>query len=243
MEILERRSHRANITGAWINGVCLLCTAVNVYLSWRMLQIMEHPPSSPSGGVAVTIPIWPFVVIIATGILGIVAVLINARAWWLQGEISKKFPRIYPSVKEPGEVKDHQLQTRLVLENRGELDAHEVNVGDIQLRVGTIRSFSGLVGVIPVGDKAEITQQCDSYGPGFSRNIIVPLKKEFASFNDGRESISIPVLITYSDFRRSRYRTKCDLVFNGIVDSLKPELYSDWRSVEFHNFEFGKDED
>lgn len=178
--------------------------------------------------------------------------LSRAREFYRQCEEEKRnalkkleevrMPRIYPTLKEPGEVSDHPMQTRLVLENGGETEAHNVEVKEIQLRIGKVTFTDHPIGVIHPTQKEEITPRCDAFGPAFSMNIIYALRKEFGTYTDQltRETISIPMIVTYLDFQDQKFETTCDLVFHAIRDALKPNFGNDKPSVEFQNFHFGK---
>lgn len=158
-----------------------------------------------------------------------------------QKRVKDSDPRAYLSLQEPGEVPGQSLATRLVIANRGGSDAHNVKVHDMVMRSATIR-FDGPIGVIAAGDDAPATPTCDRFGPAFSRNILMALKKEAETYEDIilKETISVPIRVTYADFRGVEFETTCDLIYHAIRDALKQTLGDDKPSVEFHNFTFRK---
>ena len=154
-------------------------------------------------------------------------------------EVQDKDPRLYLSVTESGQISEHPLETRLVLKNRGESDAHNVEVPPIAMRAGSIK-FDGPIGVIAPQGEASLTPTCDCFGPAFSRDLIRALVKEADTYKDLRETITIPVFATYSNFRGTKFEMNCDLIFNAINNALKTQFNIDKPSVEFHNYRFKK---
>lgn len=153
-----------------------------------------------------------------------------------------KAPRVYLRLIEPGDVPNHPMQTRLVLENRGETEGHNVEVEEVQLRIGKVTFGDHPIGVIHPTKKEEVETRCNAFGPAFMMNIIYALKKEFGTYNDqlNHETLSIPMVVTYFDFQEQKFETRCDLVFYAIRDAMKPNFFKDQPSVEFQNFHIRK---
>jgi hypothetical protein len=158
-------------------------------------------------------------------------VLVSESSSDTQSQVRETDPRIYVSLKKCGEVENHPLESRLVLSNVGKEPAHNISVEDLKFRVGTV-TFDGPIGLIAGNGNEAVVPRSTAFGPAFNRDIVRVLEKEFGTYGDQieREKITVPLTVTYSDYRGTRFETTCDLVFNGIANALK-NLVTD-RQVE-----------
>lgn len=166
----------------------------------------------------------------------------EAKAAEDAAKLSPESPRLYPSLKEPGSVTGREMETRLVLTNEGGSHAHGITIASLDLRSGAV-SFEAISVIAPNGNGESVPNLGNGVGALFKRNIIHALEAEWETYPDYidgklKQTISIPLVITYSDYRGLRYETACDLVFNGIVEALKGPFKHHTPSVEFCNFRF-----
>jgi hypothetical protein len=105
MATLEEKAHHATIVGCCIAGVCLLLTVFTAFITWKMYKLMPPPTTNPpvGDGAAVT-PFWILILLCVFGLLSVIAVAINARAWYLQSRPKReRVPNITPD--EPSRLK------------------------------------------------------------------------------------------------------------------------------------------
>jgi hypothetical protein len=165
--------------------------------------------------------------------LVICAIVLHAY-WRSRTSLGENDPRIYLEC----ELREAAFPTPITLYNRGGQEAHNVKVFAIQLRAKRIE-FNAPISVIPKGMSAEVNPDAGGASPILRRNLIVPLTKEWETYDSlAKETIEVPMAVTYEDFAKNRFETKCDLIFNGVIASLNKTSLGDRKCIDFGNYRF-----
>jgi hypothetical protein len=166
-------------------------------------------------------------------ILMVCAIVIHAY-WKSRTSLGENDPRIYLGF----DLKESAFSTPIILYNRGGQEAHNVEISAIQLRAKRI-TFNAPTNVIPKGTRTEVNPDAGGPSPILRRNLLEPLMKEFETYDSlAKETIEIPMVVTYEDFAKNRFETKCDLIFNGVIATLRKASLGDRKVMDLGDYRF-----